>query len=456
MHSAAGLSVSSAGAGTWPRLWRGLASASNDDGVSLTQARLEQLLEFEITTMGFRESRPMTLERILNTTQDAGELAMILHEELPVRYAQRIKMLEALPGWEKTTSIAIVRGMYITSFKELRMADPRSPDFNERLRRIKKRHSHTNLLVGGFKAYVESDELREDEINEWLDRFFALRVSTNMLISHYLEIAEGGSKDEHEGRVNPYQSSINPSCHPYDIASHAAHVIGQLGEQWYGVAPEIRVTDVGAKPFPFVPRYLFYIMSELLKNSVRATVEHHCKGASTLIADGEILPPEEADHLEPVEVVVSSSDGVCCIRISDHGGGIPLDQLNHVWSYLYTTAQPLSFPRTRESVDAPTDLRMLDMGAFTSTHSLADGSEEQNILMRSPLAGLGCGLPLSRLYAHYLGGDIILHSLPRLGTDVFVYLNSLGNHSEELPYLRSPFSSKEQEPSAKRSHRLSL
>ena len=32
---------------------------------------------------------------------------------------------------------------------------------------------------------------------------------------------------------------------------------------------------------------------------------------------------------------------------------------------------------------------------------------------RSPLAGLGCGLPLSRLYAEYMGGRIKLQTMPR-------------------------------------------
>jgi len=410
------------------------STLDSDREVTLTHARLDQLLEAEITTIGLRECRPMTLESILNCTRNAGELAQVLHEELPVRYAQRIKMLEALPDWDATSTIAAVRRMYITSFKELRLADPRDPLFHEQLLKIKKRHLHTNLLVGGLKAYAQNDALGEGEINEWLDRFFTLRVSTNMLISHYLEIADGGrSEMEAEDEANPYQSSINPRCHPYRIASHAADVIGKLCEQWYGVAPEIRVIDVGAKPFPFVPRYLFYILSELLKNAVRATIEHQYGGSVCL--RGKIESPLEARaSLKPVEVLVSSGGNVSSIRISDEGGGIPVDQLGHVWSYLYTTAEPVSLPRTRESVDAPTDLRWLETGVFNGVHSLADGNEEENMLMRSPLAGLGCGLPLSRLYAQYLGGDVTLHTLPRYGTDVFVYLNSMGNHCEEFPH----------------------
>lgn len=380
--------------------------------------------------LGLRDSRPMTLQSILNSTRNAGELAHLLHEELPVRYAQRIKMLEALPDWKETRSISHVRQMYVTSFKELRLADPSRPQlFKEQLCRIKKRHLHTNLLVGGFKAYAQAEELGEAEINEWLDRFFTLRVSTNMLISQYLEIADGGSRKLEEN-LNPYQSSINPKCHPYRIARHAAEVIGKLCEQWYGCAPEICVRDAGAEPFPFVPRYLFYILSELLKNAVRATIEQYVDSSGKM---STAILQEAKANMVPVQVLVSSDTNVSSIRISDEGGGIPVDQLSHVWSYLYTTAEPIDFPRTREGVDAPTDLRRLDMSALHSVHSLADGDEEQNMLMRSPLAGLGCGLPLSRLYAQYLGGDLKLHTLPRFGTDIFIYLNSLGDHCEELP-----------------------
>ena len=45
-------------------------------------------------------------------------------------------------------------------------------------------------------------------------------------------------------------------------------------------------------PFTFVPRYMFYILSELLKNAVRATVEQHSFTGSaemvpvTLVAGG--------------------------------------------------------------------------------------------------------------------------------------------------------------------------
>jgi len=387
--------------------------------VEISEARLHQLLEAEITSIAMREAQPMTLRSILKMGADVKTLASVLHEELPVRFAQRILMLESLPDWHKRPQVTDVRQMYVQSFKELRMADPSESDaFAARLHNIKKRHAHTNLLVGGFKEYVHSGEMSEAQINEWLDRFFKLRISTHMLMSQYLTFARqemfASTRAEYVGGLNPYQSSINEKCQPQTIAQLAAPIVERMCANQYGISPDIEILDVGAQPFPFVPRYLFYIVSELMKNAVRATVEAHM----------------EAESLPPVKVIVSGDENVACIRISDEGGGIPVKDLNHVWSYLYSTAPYVDTPVTRASVDNPTDVRMLDaLQAGTSIGCSANDPDE-TLLARSPLAGLGCGLPLSRLYATYLGGTIELQTLPNYGTDVFAYLNRLGDRED--------------------------
>ena len=48
------------------------------------------------------------------------------------------------------------------------------------------------------------------------------------------------------------------------------------------------------------------------------------------------------------------------------------------------------------------------------------------------MAGLGYGLPLSRLFARYVGGDIELVSMEGYGVDVYVYLNRLNQEQTLL------------------------
>jgi len=139
---------------------------------------------------------------------------------------------------------------------------------------------------------------------------------------------------------------------------------------------------------------LYYILFELLKNSLRAVTElHHEQLGKT--------------QLPPVNVVIAHSKESedVAIKISDEGGGIPRSHYPKIFSYLYTTAK--------------TDYTKLD-------------DEVEDFGTQAPLAGMGCGLPLSRLYARYFGGDLQLISMEGYGTDTYLHLPRLGDKLEPM------------------------
>ncbi|GBN43711.1 [Pyruvate dehydrogenase (acetyl-transferring)] kinase, mitochondrial [Araneus ventricosus] len=53
-------------------------------------------------------------------------------------------------------------------------------------------------------------------------------------------------------------------------------------------------------------------------------------------------------------------------------------------------------------------------------------------LSNRKMAGYGYGLPLSRLYARYLQGDLIVTSAEGHGTDAIIYLKALSDEANEL------------------------
>lgn len=50
-----------------------------------------------------------------------------------------------------------------------------------------------------------------------------------------------------------------------------------------------------------------------------------------------------------------------------------------------------------------------------------------------PLAGLGYGLPIARIFARYFGGDMSIVSMEGFGTDAYIYMRNLGDSEEPLP-----------------------
>ena len=76
----------------------------------------------------------------------------------------------------------------------------------------------------------------------------------------------------------------------------------------YGQTVPVSIYSHKDRCFSYIPSMLRHILFELLKNSMRATIEEH----------------ENDDELPPIKVVISDGDSNSDIimKISDDGGGI--------------------------------------------------------------------------------------------------------------------------------------
>lgn len=349
--------------------------------------------------------------------------AQFLHNELPVRLAHRVAELENLPyGLSAKAHVLKVRDWYVESFTELRAFPPIRDGadelaFTDLLRSIYRRHQHVvpvmAMGVAELKAEVAAaggvaavaggtggagsgfgrgsfsasgGALAEmPEIHQFLDGFYLSRIGIRILIGQHIAL--------HEPPRPGYIGLICTACAPLSVARDAIDDARAMAERQYGAsAPEVTVYGDPGVTFAYVPSHLHHMVFELVKNSLRAVADRW--------ADADAGEPP------PVRLVVAEGDEDVTIKVSDEGGGIPRSGLPRIWTYLYSTAR------------SPLD--EMDAGA--------EGADSPAVL-----AGYGYGLPLSRLYARYFGGDLQVISMQGYGTDAYLHLNRLGNVQEPLP-----------------------
>ena len=121
-------------------------------------------------------------------------------------------------------------------------------------------------------------------------------------------------------------------------------------------------------------------------------------------------------------MVIAHGEHDITIKVSDEGGGIPFEETQRMWSYARTTAGALP---PDEQKDPETKVK--------KTRWRTPSTELMQDPRAVPLAGYGCGLPLSRLYTKYFGGGLQVISMEGFGTDAYVHLNRLGTKCEQLP-----------------------
>ncbi|TPX30895.1 hypothetical protein SmJEL517_g05642 [Synchytrium microbalum] len=390
-----------------------------------TPVSLKQMVEF---------GRVPSQATLLSATRFA-------HHELPIRLAYRVVELESLPhSLSEMPSVIKVKDWYTQSFNELiefpkpedygvprsaivqktgpvkyyndAVNQPPSPpppelvaynnEFSKTLENIKRRHDPVvTTLAQGIQEVKDhwnrqSSPLTSDvtgvplpsAVQQFLDRFYLSRIGIRMLIGQHVSLA----KSAIDPRSTPpdHVGIICTKTNLRKVAQEAADNARFICQEYYGLwgGPEIKLLSSEDIEFMYVPSHLHHMLFELLKNSLRAVVERF---------------GEDADSYPEIRVVVAAGKEDITIKVSDEGGGIPRRGMPLIWTYLYTTA---------------------------STPMLEEGYNKSDF--KAPLAGFGYGLPLSRLYARYFGGDLRLISMEGYGTDAYLHLSRLSDSEEPL------------------------
>lgn len=302
-------------------------------------------------------------------------------------------------------------------------------------------HAHTiPTLARGFlecRKYINPEE-----VTRFLDEHLRARIGTRLIAEQH--IALHISSQPHQGAQPNFQPPdasssyigvIDTALQPASIINSCGNFVSEICELKYGVRPTWIIDGEPGTTFAYVPVHLEYIITELLKNAFRATVESgRChepvvitiaaepespRGGSGAFgrakaAENESTGNSEFDDNPPIKPFEDPAPGVT-IRIRDRGGGISPEVLPNIWSYSFTTFSdedelPGQTPGS-ENMDA--------LNAISGA-----GGEGSSI------AGLGYGLPLGRAYAEYFGGGIAVQSLYGWGCDVYLRLKGLGRLKE--------------------------
>ena len=256
--------------------------------------------------------------------------AQFLHKELPIRLAQRIQELSSLPfGLAEKSGVLEVKEAFTRGFESLLvMNPPQTLEDDDQFTTVLKSILQDNTRVIQCMALgvleVRADmgtqltPIRSSALDNYLNRFFMARIGLRFLLEHHIS-----SKKNNEG----FSGIIQSNCNPMTVAQHAAEDSMDLCHTHFAVSPLVRIQSPNPnETFTYVPAHLHYILSELLKNALRATVNFHG-------VDAAAFPP--------VEVVIARGRSDVTIKISDRGGGIPFDKVIMVIS-IHVTISPTS------------------------------------------------------------------------------------------------------------------
>lgn len=378
-----------------PHGCRRLASAGeeNKETILVPMERLQELVRAEVHYLASVPLVSVSLREIIDCSEP-HRAAELIQEMVPKRLAHRVRMIKSLMGWQNVMELVWIHGKLMDWYTSLRLVQ-RSDlvEFTACAKRVKTEGADmVRILTTGIWHLKQQTGTKysDDHLDRWLDNYLVSRIGTNLLLDQFIALSP-----EAAGGQGKSWGVVDPTCDVFAICEDVKEHVSQLSSLSLGSAPPciLEVYQEGVKgpitepsmSFSYVPDFLRFITAELLKRSFEATV---------------VSAADQADlESRPVRVLLALEPRQIAVRVRDRAGGIPSDVGKTFWSYTYKRPWP------------------------------EDASGARSTNLRGPV-----GLPLSRLYARYLGGDLTVTSLPGYGTDAVLVLPRLSvDMVEKMP-----------------------
>ncbi|KAJ3182258.1 hypothetical protein HDU85_003300 [Gaertneriomyces sp. JEL0708] len=396
--------------------------------------------------------------------------ANYVRAELPVRLAHRIFDFQHLPFIVGTNPhIEHIYQLYWEAFELFRSIPPitnleENREFCDTVENMLDAHlvAIPRLAMGITEAAMH---VAPKEADRFMNDMLRSRIGRRVLAEQHIKLSAVFDGREHQ--EDGYIGIVNTRCRAQDVVKKCIGLASEVMHEAFGVqVPEVIIDGHTEATFTYIPDQIEYIIFELLKNSMWSTVEKHGQkkldktpqpaegitlaetppppqrrfgeawDVSSVLKSAKLpddhMVPSDADapassgdseatsnyvtsSLPPIRATIASAPNLLTFRISDRGGGIPSSILQHIWSY--------SHPSKRKFLN------------FVHVPRLAAKIEESELEHRMRPMGmrLGLGLPMSKVYANYWGGDVEAVSMEEFGTDVYVVLR-VGNQVENLTY----------------------
>ncbi|KAI8085103.1 branched-chain alpha-ketoacid dehydrogenase [Halteromyces radiatus] len=342
-----------------------------------------------------QKATPVTLRQLLfyerhRTTERLLKSANYVRHELPIRIAHRLREFQNLPFIVGVNPhMQQVYRLYWEAFDRLRSVPPiKTQQDNERFCELLYTSLQAHLVVIPQLALgIQECEqhMNREKRDKFMNSTLRSRISRRVLAEQHL---------------------ILSNCVMIFQHCSAHRTLGACIEKAHTLYPQIPVIveDGPDIDFAYVGDHIEYILYQLLLNAMQhANNINHTNNVSS-------------SSSVPIRVTMCTNATDVFFRISDQAGGISPEVYRSIYSFGHHATGNFQHFKTWKAT-------------VSDDQQQKQQQKEQEQSVNMPL---GMGLPMSKVYAEYWGGDLNIQTLHGWGTDAYVRIPKLGDQLEHL------------------------